>query len=141
MSRSHLICVRKPLVSPVAIGCICAATAYTIWGFSYLFTKTALKTATPAVALAGRFLIAFALIHAIRFFGKIPVRLHWRDVKKLLVLGICNPVLYFYLESYGLLYTTTTFSGVMCAMSPYCPCFWLSFFFGNCPQKSKAFLV
>ena len=139
MSRSHLICVRKPLVSPVAIGCICAATAYTIWGFSYLFTKTALKTATPAVALAGRFLIAFALIHAIRFLGKIPVRLHWRDVKKLLVLGICNPVLYFYLESYGLLYTTTTFSGVMCAMSPLLSMFLAIFFLRELPTKKQGF--
>lgn len=108
----------RPGLSGTAVGCLCAAAAYIIWGFSFLFTKTALKTAAPSVVLSSRFLIAFLLINLVRLVGKFPVSMKPRDLKKLLPLGLCNPVFYFYLESYGLLYTTTSFSGVMCAMSP-----------------------
>lgn len=128
---------RRPRVSPAALGYLSVSAAYIIWGFSYLFTKTALKTAAPAVVLASRFLIAFILINLIRFICKIPVRLHWKDVKKLALLGLCNPVLYFYLESYGVLYTTTTFSGVMCAMSPLISLFLAAVFLKELPTKKQ----
>jgi len=103
---------------PMVIGYLCATVAYTIWGFSFLFTKTALNTAQPPVLLAARYLLAFLFINIVRFIKRPPMHLKRNDILQLLLLGLANPVVYMYLESYGLLYTTSIFSGVMCAMAP-----------------------
>lgn len=110
--------MKKVKIPPMVLGYLCATIAYTIWGFSYLFTKTALKVTQPPVILAARYLLAFLSINIVRFIKKPPMHLKRNDVLQLLLLGIANPVVYMYLESYGLLYTTTIFSGVMSAMSP-----------------------
>ena len=89
-----------------------------IWGFSFLFTRTALKvTAVPAVLLSMRFTIAFLIMTGMILLGKGSFRLKGKKVAPLLFLGIVEPVC-FLLETYGILYTNATVAGVVMAVSP-----------------------
>ena len=91
---------------------------HAIWGFSFLAGKVALGLAPVLVLLSHRFLLAFGLM-------SLYVR-GLRDLKKLtrqqllllLLLGLLEPVLYFFGEQYGLLHSTSIFSGVMIAVIP-----------------------
>lgn len=89
-----------------------------IFGFSFLFTTKALAVTTPSVLLAWRFLIAFALMNILLLIGKVKIHLHGKSVLWLTLMGLCQPVLYFYFENYGLLYSNTTFASVMLALVP-----------------------
>ena len=89
-----------------------------IWGFSFLFTRTALQvTAVPAVLLSMRFAIAFLIMTGMILLGKGSFRLKGKKVAPLLFLGIVEPVC-FLLETYGILYTNATVAGVVMAVSP-----------------------
>ena len=101
-----------------AMGVLAAVTGQVIWGFSFIFSKTALRYATPPVLLSVRFLIAFALMNLLVCTGRCKLSLRGKHLGSLLLLGLLEPVLYFYCESYGILYTNATFAGVMVAMNP-----------------------
>ena len=89
-----------------------------IWGFSFLFTRTALQvTAVPAVLLSMRFAIAFLIMTGMILLGKGSFRLKGKRVAPLLFLGLVEPVC-FLLETYGILYTNATVAGVVMAVSP-----------------------
>ncbi|MBE6970718.1 MAG: DMT family transporter [Ruminococcaceae bacterium] len=89
-----------------------------IWGFSFLFTRTALKViALPAVLLSMRFVIATLIMTGILLTGKQTFSLKGKKLGPLLFLGIVEP-LCFLLETYGVLYTNATVAGVVMAVSP-----------------------
>ena len=89
-----------------------------IWGFSFLFTRTALQvTAVPAVLLSMRFGIAFLIMTGMILLGKGSFRLKGKRAAPLLFLGLVEPVC-FLLETYGILYTNATVAGVVMAVSP-----------------------
>ena len=100
------------------IATLAALAGYSIFGFSFLFSKLALNQASPLVLLAVRFIVAFALMNLILFVGKIPFSLKGKPVGMLLVLGIVEPVIYFICENYGIAMTTTSFSGIMLGTIP-----------------------
>lgn len=89
-----------------------------IFGLSFLFTKTALQTATPSVLLFWRFFFALTVMNLLRLTGKCKVTLKGKPIGLLVLMGLCQPVLYFYFENYGLLYSNATFSSVMIALVP-----------------------
>lgn len=89
-----------------------------IFGFSFLFTKTALEVSSPSVLLAWRFLTAFAVMNLLLLTGKVKVSFRGKPIGWLLLMGIFQPVLYFYFENYGLLYSNATFSAVIIALVP-----------------------
>lgn len=89
-----------------------------IFGLSFLFTKTALAVTTPSVLLALRFLLAFLVMNILLLTGKVKVSFKGKPIGWLLLMGVCQPVLYFYFENYGLLYSNATFSAVMIALVP-----------------------
>ncbi|MDO4740497.1 MAG: DMT family transporter [Eubacteriales bacterium] len=100
---------------------IAAALAYGIFGLSFLFSKIALEITQPAVLLCLRFSLTVLLLNVMRFFA--PFRISFQGKKRTLLwapvlLGLIQPVLYFYLENYGLKYTTTSFTGMVAAISP-----------------------
>ena len=100
----------KPMLAAVGV--------YTLWGFSFLASKLAQSAASPLVVLMYRFDIA-ALVMALPWMlGKRKVRLKGKNVKGLLLLGLCEPVIYFIGEQYGLKFTNSAFSGVMIAVIP-----------------------
>ncbi len=97
---------------------LCALLAYAFFGFSFAFSKTALQLTSPAVLLAARFLVAFVVSNLLLLTGKFKVSFRGKPIGKLLLLGILDPLIYFYSEAYGILYTNSAFSGVMIALIP-----------------------
>ena len=97
---------------------IAALLGYSIFGFSFLFSKLALNVAQPLVLISVRFLAAFLTLNILMLTGTIKLSLRGKPIPKLLLLGFVHPVLYFILESYGISMTTAAFSGLMIGLSP-----------------------
>jgi drug/metabolite transporter (DMT)-like permease len=104
---------KKDRLLPVAA----AAAGNIFWGFSFLFTRVALLETTPEIMLALRFAISFALMNVPLLLGRQKLRLKGKKLLPLLGLAVAEPVI-FYSESYGILYTNATFTGVMVAIAP-----------------------
>lgn len=95
-----------------------AFIGYFLWGFSFLFSSLAMEEAPPFVMLAHRFSLATVFMLLLVVTG--CERLHFRGKRLglLIAMGVFEPVLYFVGEAYGILLTTTAFSGVMIATIP-----------------------
>ena len=91
---------------------------YSIFGFSFLFSKQALKVATPFVLLAVRFSAAFLLLNILLLTGKCKLNLKGKKIGPLLLLGVIQPVIYFVCENYGVQLSATSFVGTMLALIP-----------------------
>lgn len=100
--------IRPILADIVCHGC---------WGFSFLASRTALNTAHVFVLLSHRFLISLLIMHLFprQLAG---MRFKPKQLFLLLALGVFQPALYFFGEQFGILHSTTIFSGVMIAMIP-----------------------
>lgn len=105
-------------MSKTTKGMLAAFFGNFIFGLSFLFSKTALQAATPSVLLFWRFFLALTVMNVLRLTGKCTVSLKGKPIGLLLLMGLCQPVLYFYFENYGLLYSNATFSSVMIALVP-----------------------
>jgi len=99
-------------------GMIAASTAYVIFGLSYLFSKMALNITNPIILLCVRFTITFALLNLLVLTGLMKLNLKGKKLLLPILLGVLQPVLYFFLENYGLSYTTTSFTGMISALCP-----------------------
>ena len=97
---------------------LAALLGYSIFGFSFLFSKTALSFASPFFLLAVRFLLAFIALNFVLLFGKTKISLKGKPIGSLLLLGFIQPVCYFIFETYGIDSTTAAFSGVMIGTVP-----------------------
>ena len=90
---------------------------HSFWGLSFLASRTGLNSAHVFVFLSHRFLLSFLIMH---LFPRQVARL--RESKgfllPLVALGMAQPVIYFLGEQFGILHSTTSFSGVMIAMIP-----------------------
>jgi drug/metabolite transporter (DMT)-like permease len=76
------------------------------------------QAASPFIILMYRFDIAL-LIMALYWLIKRPkISLKGRNIKGLLSLGLCEPVIYFIGEQYGMKHTNSAFTGVMIAVIP-----------------------
>ena len=94
-----------------------AVAGNAFWGFSFLFTRIALRETTPEIMLAIRFVISFALMNIPLLLGRQKLQLRGKKLLPLLGLAIIEPLVFF-AESYGILYTNATFAGVMVAIVP-----------------------
>jgi drug/metabolite transporter (DMT)-like permease len=92
--------------------------ANVIFGFSFLFTKVSLLHTTPYVLLSCRFFVALLVFSLFLLLGKTTINLKGKPWGMLFLLGIFQPVLYFVGETYGVLYTSSTFSAIMIALIP-----------------------
>ena len=97
---------------------ICAALGNIIWGFSFLFTKVGLKSVpNPQVMLAHRFILSTFLMLVPIIIGKQKISFKgkkWGPVFILLSLQVS----YYIFETYGVLYTNATISGLALAVVP-----------------------
>ena len=91
---------------------------YSIFGFSFLFSKVALGLTTPLVLLSVRFLTAFLVMNLLVLTGKMRLSLGGKPVRMLLLLGLVQPVVYFICENYGIALTSASFSGIMLGIIP-----------------------
>lgn len=95
-----------------------------IFGFSFLFSKVALEIVEPTVLIAVRFTVAFAVLNLIVLVGKLfkketfSFSLKGKPKKQVLLLALCQPVIYFIAESYGIKLTSSSFAGIIIAMIP-----------------------
>ena len=99
---------------------LAAVVSHVFWGFSFLFTKSALGVADMYLLLSHRFLIAFALMNLLLLFRvvRIDFRSKWKRIWLPLLMGLMEPVIYFIGEELGVIHSTTIFSGVMIAVIP-----------------------
>lgn len=89
-----------------------------VFGLSFIFSKMALDVVTPSILLTFRFGLAFLLMNVILLTGKVKLRLKGKPLGWLILLGLMQPVLYFFCENYGIQMTTATFSAAMIALIP-----------------------
>lgn len=97
---------------------LAAGAAYSIFGLSYLFSKTALNVADPMILLSLRFAVTFLILNLLVLFRVAKLDLKGKSLLGPLLVGLLQPVLYFILENYGLKYTTTSFTGITSSISP-----------------------
>ena len=99
-------------------GMLAAGTAYVIFGLSYLFSKMALNITNPIILLCVRFTITFLVLNLLVGTRVMKLNLKGKKLLAPVLLGVIQPVLYFFLENYGLNYTTTSFTGMIAALCP-----------------------
>ena len=105
-----------------------ALLAAVIFGMSFMFSKLALEVAKPTVLLAFRFITAFvamslvigvnALVGKLRGRPLFTFSLKGKPIGSLVLLGLIQPVLYFFCENYGILYTSSAVAGTIIAVVP-----------------------
>ncbi len=100
------------------IGIFCALIANIIFGFSFIFSKTALAVSHPLVILAVRFSVAFLFINVLLILGVFKLDFKVFKNPALWALGIAQPLLYFVFELYGLSLVSSALSGVIIALVP-----------------------
>ncbi|MBR3952533.1 MAG: DMT family transporter [Oscillospiraceae bacterium] len=97
---------------------LAALIGYGIFGFSFIFSKTALEYAGTFTLLAARFFIALLALNLLLLFGKAKISFAGKPIGKLFLLGFIQPVCYFIFETYGIASTSAAFSGVIIGTVP-----------------------
>ncbi len=96
---------------------LAALGAQVIFGFSFMFTKIALGFSSPLTVIAGRYMVAFLGLTVVMLVTKTKIKLH-KNIWKLALMSMFQPVLYFIFETYGIQMTTSAFSSIMISMIP-----------------------
>ena len=96
---------------------LAAFMAQVIFGFSFMFTKIALGHASPLTVIADRYIVAFLGLSIVMLVTKTKIK-SMKNIWKLVLMSVFQPVLYFLFESYGIEMTTSAFSSVMIALIP-----------------------
>ena len=96
---------------------LAALGAQVIFGFSFMFTKIALGYASPLTVIADRYIVAFFGLTIVMLATKTKINMH-KNIWKLVLMSIFQPVLYFIFETYGIQLTTSAFSSIMISMIP-----------------------
>ena len=89
-----------------------------LWGLSFMASRIALDSAPVLIVLSHRFLLAFLVMSIFAVTGRANLHLRGKSLRPLLLLGLMQPVIYFFGELYGILHSTTIFSGVMISIIP-----------------------
>lgn len=103
--------------SKVILATLAALAAQVIFGFSFMFTGIALKNASPMTVIADRYIVAFLGLSLVMLFTKTKLKIG-KNIWKLLLMSLFQPLLYFVFETYGVELTNSSFSGVMISMIP-----------------------
>ena len=91
---------------------------HALWGLSFMASRKALSAAHMLLLLSHRFLISFVVMNLVMLLSRTKLELRGRKLWLPVLLGLCEPVIYFLGEQYGILHSNTIFSGVMIAMIP-----------------------
>ena len=95
-----------------------AVVGHSFWGLSFMASRVALDTAPVILLLSHRFLLAFLVMSMLFPTPLGDCHLRGKRLQPLLLLGLLEPVIYFFGEQYGILHSSTVFSGVMIALIP-----------------------
>ncbi len=97
---------------------LATTVSHTFWGFSYMASRVALDRSPVFVLLSHRFLLSFLAMNLLLLFRMARLEIRGKRALLLVVLGLAEPVVYYFGEQYGLLHSSTIFSGVIIAMIP-----------------------
>lgn len=97
---------------------LAAIGVYFIWGFTLLASTVAQRYSTPMVFLMYRFDVATVCMLFPVIIGKRKIDLAPGKLLPLVIMGICEPAIYFLGEQYGLKYTNSSFTGIFIAIIP-----------------------
>ena len=100
----------------IAIAAAIAANG--IWGFSFMATSLALKHLSVPMLLSMRFTGSFIIMLAVIISGRARVSIKGKPVGLFLLMGLCEPVIYFIAETYGVKHTNSSFSGLTLSLIP-----------------------
>ncbi|MFS0554788.1 DMT family transporter [Brevibacillus sp. 179-C9.3 HS] len=89
-----------------------------ITGLSFLFLKMALAVTNPVDTLSHRFTVAFLAASIPILFGWIKLSIKPKDILAIIPLAMLYPVLFFTLQAFGLVYTTSSEAGIIQATVP-----------------------
>lgn len=100
------------------VGIAACVVGNLLWGFSYLFTSVAQRSAIPSVQLSIRFIIAFVLLNILIFgFKRDQFNLKGKKIGPLILLGASLEI-YYILESTGIYYTNSSFTSLAMSVVP-----------------------
>lgn len=92
-------------------------SAVILWGSSFAAMKLAVGYYPPVIVVGVRMIIALILI--LPLVSRLPKPLYQKgDWKFLALMALLEPCLYFFLESYALVYTTSSQAGMIAAIVP-----------------------
>ena len=97
---------------------LAALCACIIFGFSFMASRIAMAHTTPNMLLSLRFTAALVIMSLLMLFGAGSLHLKGKPIGRFLLLGLCQPVIYFIGESNGIKFTNSSFSGIMIALIP-----------------------
>lgn len=89
-----------------------------IFGFSFLFTKSAFELMSPMQILAYRFTVAALLLSILRVLGIIKLDFRGKKLGNLFALAMAEPVCYFIFETLGIKMTSSSEAGMIIALIP-----------------------
>ena len=92
--------------------------ANVIWGFSFMATSVALRHLSAPMLLSMRFTGSLIIMLAVMIIGRIRFSIKGKPVGLFLLMGLCEPVIYFIAETYGIKHTTSSFSGLTLSLIP-----------------------
>ncbi|WP_188069518.1 DMT family transporter [Brevibacillus brevis] len=102
-----------------------------ITGLSFLFLKMALAVTNPVDTLAHRFTVAFIVASIPILFGWIKLSIKPKDMLTIIPLAMLYPILFFTLQAFGLVYTTSSEAGIIQATVPIFTMVMAAFFLGE----------
>lgn len=98
-----------------------------IFGVSFIFSKSALNLLTLFGLLSLRFMLAFGVMHALVMLKVINVNLKPAMLRSVIPVIIAQPLLYFTFENIGLSMVPSSLAGIMIAIIPLMTLFLVTF--------------
>ncbi len=139
MNTENLDSPKKGINKKAVIGTLFATLANIIFGFSFLFTSVALDTgASPLILVAVRFTTAFAAINILWLLRLVKLNLRGKAVLPVILMGLCQPLLYFIFETYGIKMVSSAISGVIISLVPVAVIIIETFILKNKPTWGQA---
>ncbi|MGF7184840.1 drug/metabolite transporter (DMT)-like permease [Desulfitispora alkaliphila] len=106
-----------------------------IFGFSFMFTKGTLEVLNPFQLLGFRFITAALFLTGLKYTGVLKIDLKGKPIKKLGLLVMFQPFLYFTAETVGVKLTSSSEAGMMLAVIPVAVVIFGAIFLKEYPTK------
>lgn len=104
--------------SGLVIAYISAILHTLITGLSFLFVKTALKSASPTDVLAFRFTASFIALMIPILFKRVHIDYAGKNLLKICALALLYPIAFFSFQTFGLVHATSSEGGILASTAP-----------------------
>ena len=116
--KGYLKVMGKNVKDMYRLGILASIGYCTIYGFSFMASRIALMNTSANILLTIRFTAAMLVMLILAATGLFRIDLKGKPVGKYLLMGLCQPVIYFLAETAGIQYTNSSFSGLMISLIP-----------------------